>query len=154
MQNMNSPREGILKKLYHTLVEIDDTPQKIASGAGLGIFLGVLPGTGPVAALTLALFFKLNRAAALAGSLLTNTWINFVTFPLAVKLGSIVLRLDWRDVYRSGAALVNDFSWRSLFALVFTKAIFALLLGYLLVGLVAGIFVYFIALAALSARRK
>jgi uncharacterized protein (DUF2062 family) len=143
-----------LKKIYHQLVEIDDTPQKISGGVGLGVFLGVLPGTGPIAAITLAVVFKLNRAAALSGSLLVNTWINFVIFPLAVKLGSIALRLDWRVVYAAVAGLFRDFHWGKFLTLVFTESFFAVFLGYVILGLFAGVLAYFLTLAALAGKRK
>lgn len=40
----------LLKLIYIKLFRINDTPQKIAQGFGLGVFLGILPGTGPIAA--------------------------------------------------------------------------------------------------------
>jgi len=64
---------GFFQLLYLKLIKINDTPQKIAFGFGLGVFSGIFPGTGPLAALFLALILRANRASALLGSLLTNT---------------------------------------------------------------------------------
>jgi uncharacterized protein (DUF2062 family) len=85
--------------LYIKLFKINDSPQRIALGLGLGVFLGIIPGTGPLAALFLALLFRVNRASALLGSLLTNTWLSIVTFLLAIKVGSFIMRLNWQSVY-------------------------------------------------------
>ncbi|PIR13657.1 MAG: hypothetical protein COV50_05635, partial [Flavobacteriales bacterium CG11_big_fil_rev_8_21_14_0_20_35_7] len=63
---------------------MNDTPQRIALGLGLGSALGMLPGTGPLAALFLAVVFKVNRASAFLGSLATNIWLSLVTFLLAL----------------------------------------------------------------------
>jgi hypothetical protein len=46
------------KFLYLKTVRINDLPHKIAMGFALGSFLGVLPFTGVVAALILAVIFK------------------------------------------------------------------------------------------------
>ena len=69
----------LLQFLFDKLFKINDTPQKIALGFGLGVFAGIFPGTGPVAAILLAYVFRANRASALFGSLFTNTWLNSVS---------------------------------------------------------------------------
>src|SRR4030042_3454193 len=86
-----------LKYLYHEIVQINDSPQRIALGFGLGVFTGVFPSTGPLAALFLAAIFRVNRASALLASLLTNTWISFVILIPAVKVGSLIFRIDWQQ---------------------------------------------------------
>jgi uncharacterized protein (DUF2062 family) len=58
---------------------IHDTPHKIAGGAALGIFLGILPG-GFLSAIILSYIFRVNRLAAIAGVAITNFW----STPLAV----------------------------------------------------------------------
>ncbi|MDD5109551.1 MAG: DUF2062 domain-containing protein, partial [Candidatus Omnitrophica bacterium] len=57
----------ILNFLFSKLFKINDTAGKIALGVGLGVFSGLMPATGPLAALFLAFIFKANRAAALLG---------------------------------------------------------------------------------------
>ena len=89
---------SLFNLFYERLFKINDSPQKIALGLGLGVFAGILPGTGPLAALFLAFIFRANRASALLGSLATNTWISFVTFVLAIKIGSAILEVSWLDV--------------------------------------------------------
>lgn len=66
---------------------IDDTPHKIASGASLGIFLGIAPGAGVAATLVLSSILSVNRLAAMTGVLATNTWSLIVALPLSATVG-------------------------------------------------------------------
>ena len=124
------------KGLYERLVRMDDSPQRVALGFGVGVFLGLLPGTGPLAALAVAFVFRLNKAAALLGSVLTNTWLSFVTFALALKIGSALLGVNWSG----DASLVNVLK--------------PLLVGYAVVGFGCALVAYLMALWVLTRRRK
>ncbi len=136
----------IINFIVSKLFKIDDSAQKIALGAGLGVFSGLMPGTGPVAAIFLAFIFRANRAAALFGSLLTNTWLSLVTFILAIKAGSVILKMDWRQVQRKAQILVQDFSWSKFFRLSFFEVLLPVVIGYLIVGLILGALSYLITL--------
>ncbi len=135
-----------LNSLYLKLFRINDTPQRIALGMGLGAALGIIPGTGPLAALFLAFILKVNRASALLGSLLTNTWLSFLTFILAIKIGSVILRVNWQDVHQEWTAIFSRFNWPDLFRLPVLKTIFPVIIGYLAVALCLGLSVYLITL--------
>jgi uncharacterized protein (DUF2062 family) len=124
-------RREFFRLLYIKLFKINDSPQRIALGFGLGVFLGIIPGTGPLAALFLALLFRVNRASALLGSLLTNTWLSIVTFLLAIKVGSAIMHLDWQ-VVRQGWMLLP------------------VILGYFIVSFSLGILVYLVTLIILK----
>ena len=107
----------IITFLFAKLFKINDSAQKIAFGVGLGVFSGLLPGIGPVAALFLAFIFRANRAAALLGSILTNTWLSFLTFILAIKVGSAILKLSCQQVQQKAQLLIRDFSLVKFFKL-------------------------------------
>ena len=102
------------KGIWHQFIGIEDTPFRKAAGLGLGVFLGIFPGAGPLAALVLSSILHVNRAAALVGSLLTNTWISIVTFVLAIKVGSFVTGTNWQDIYLECQSLLKDFHWKYL----------------------------------------
>ena len=140
--------------IFEKLVKIDDSPQRIALGFGLGVFLGILPGTGPVASLGLAFLLRVNRVAALAGSVLTNTWLSVVTFVFSIKIGSAILGLEWSQVYAECRVLFQNFHWRDLFKAPILKIIYPLGLGYLVVGLTCGFVAYIIAIYFLTQRAK
>jgi len=123
-----------LKFLYIKLFRINDSPQKIALGFGLGVFLGVLPGAGPIASLFLAMLFRVNRASALLGCLLTNTWISIVAFLLSIKVGSIIMGLNWHSVHASYLQFIKDFHWVNLLELSVLKVMLPVIIGYFVVS--------------------
>ena len=139
-------KEPVFKKIinfiFAKLFKINDSAGKIALGVGLGVFAGLLPGTGPAAALLLALVFRANRAAALLGSLITNTWLSVVTFILAIKVGSVILKMNWHLVQQQAQGLLKNFGWAKFFRLSFLEVLLPVMVGYLVIGLVLGAFSY------------
>lgn len=117
------------KAVYLKLFRIDDTPQRIASGLGLGVFMGVLPGTGPIAALALAFLLRVNRASALLGSLLTNTWLSIPVFLLSLKAGAYITGVRYADLHRDWSGFLIP-----------------IIVGYAAVSLAIGIIAYVAAL--------
>lgn len=140
--------------LYEKLFLINDTPQKIALGLGLGVFAGILPGTGPIAALFLAFILRANRASALIGCLLTNTWLSFVTFILAIKAGSVILGINWQDVYQQWNYFLREFSWQHLFNLSLLKVFLPIIVGYFVIAFCLGVLAYFIILIVVTIRHR
>ena len=143
-----------LKFIYHKTFRINDSPQRIALGFGLGVFLGILPGTGPIASLVLATFFCVNRASALLGSVLTNTWLSFVTFLVSIKIGSFFLGLEWQTLKSGWEELITNFSWRSLLKISSLEIILPVALGYLIIGLISGALAYLMVIIILIFRKK
>ncbi len=143
-----------LRTLYQKLVLMDDSPHAIALGFGVGVFLGILPGTGPLAAVGLAFVFKLNKAAALLGSVLTNTWLSVITFVMAVKLGSWICNVSWQDVSAQVKDLIKHFSFHNLFDVSIWQILKPLLIGYALVGVLCGLMAYGLVRLALLFRRR
>jgi uncharacterized protein (DUF2062 family) len=131
------------KELRNKLLGINDSPHRIALGAGLGLFLGVFPGTGAIAAIVGAFIIRANKAAALAGALLVNTWINVVSFPAALAIGAFILRVDPRTIAQDWSQLTGHFTWQALWSLLLRDTVIVLLAGYMLIGLLLGIAGYF-----------
>ncbi len=143
-----------LKNIRDNLLGINDAPNKIALGFGLGLFLGVLPGTGVIAAVVCSVALRVNKAAALTGALLVNTWINIVAFPLALVVGGFVFRIDPDLLQVKWLALLADFTWNALLDTLILYAALAVFVGYLLLGLAMGIVGYVICLFAVVWTRK
>lgn len=165
MDNINAPSGGkrtffsriarFFKFIYLKLFRIDDTPQKIALGFGLGVFLGVMPGAGPIAALVVSFLFKVNRVSALLGSILTNTWLSMPVFVLSVKTGSVVTGVSYNSISDGWASIIKSFEWGKLFQLSMYQVIFPVLIGYLIVSAVIAVLAYIIILfAAKRMKRK
>jgi uncharacterized protein (DUF2062 family) len=139
---------------YLKIIRINDSPHKIAGGFALGVFLGILPGAGPMASVVLAYFFQVNKAAALAGSLLTNSWFSVVTFALAIKTGAWLTGSKWQELYEQAKALVTPFDWRKFFDGSSLPIIKPLLAGYAAIGLVSGAVIYAVVWLIVIAYRK
>ena len=133
-------------RLYEKLFKINDTPQKVSLGLGLGVAAGILPAVGPVIALFLATLFRVNRAATLIGCLLTNTWLSFLTFVLAIKTGSWVMRLNWQEVLTQWKALYKDFHLVNFFKQSFLEIVVPVAIGFLIVSITLGLVVYLVSL--------
>lgn len=86
------------KKFVSRFFLIDDTPQKVAGGAALGIFLGIFPGEGVLSTLFFAAIFRLNKLAATAGVLATNMWLTIAVLPLAAGVGSLIFRENYSNL--------------------------------------------------------
>jgi uncharacterized protein (DUF2062 family) len=130
------------KYFYIKVFQRYGTPHEKAIGFGLGVFLGILPGTGPLAALFLATVFRVNRAAALLGSLLTNTWVSVVAFMISIKIGALLMGVHWKVAHRDWAHFIKEFRFASLLKLSAIKIILPVAVGYLVVSLCAGILAY------------
>ncbi len=144
-----NPAKGGMKFL-----EIDDSPQKIALGLGVGVFLGILPGTGPIAAVILASILRINKASALLGSLLVNTWINIVTFVFAIKIGSVIIGINWRQIYNESLVVFSNFRYNNLLKLPVLKLILPTLIGYFIIAFFMGFFAYVSAFLMLNFNKK
>ncbi len=147
------PIPKFIKLFFQKLFLINDTPQKIALGVGLGVFTGIMPGMGPLIALFLAFIFRANRASAVIGSLVTNTWLSIITFILSIKIGSAIMDIEWRAIYYQWIGLLKDFHWQNLFKASLLKTILPIAFGYLILGLIAGVIVYIASLIILNIKR-
>ena len=58
----------------------------MAIALGVGVFIGVIPGTGLIAAAVVATVLRLNLPITVAGSCLTNP----VTMPLIYGVGAVI----------------------------------------------------------------
>lgn len=125
--------------LYLRLFRINDTPLKIALGFGLGAFVGVMPGIGPLVALMLAFLFRVNRVSALLGSILFNTWVGLVALLLAVKVGAFVMGRDYQELYTTATGIFKDFKWEKLWYLSVNDVLLPIGVGFLTISFVIAV---------------
>jgi uncharacterized protein (DUF2062 family) len=142
-----------MKPILSSILKINDSRQKIALGFGLGVFSGIFPGTGPLVAVFLAFILRANYVSALLGSLLTNTWLSIVTFLLAIKVGAVIIGVNWQDVQRQWSLFLNHFQWVNLIKLSVLKLVLPVFLGYLLIACIAGALSYLAILIILKFKR-
>jgi len=133
---------------------IDDTPHKVAAGAALGIFLGIVPGEGFLATLVLSSIFRFNRLAALAGVGAVNMWTTFLIFPPAAYVGALIFGVKYEDL-----KVCFDSTVAMGFKYFFSKAVFfdltlPLICGFLIVAGAIALLAYFGFLYLLCRRKK
>jgi len=153
----NNKRFNLIRRVRAAglrLFRINDSPQKIALGLGLGVFLGVMPGVGIIAAIIVASLLRINRASAIIGTLITNTWLSFVTLILAIKVGSAIMHLNWHNVYDNWKIFLKDFHFANLFKSSILDIILPVALGYFIVSLCLSLLVYLLALGLIIEIRK
>jgi uncharacterized protein (DUF2062 family) len=117
------------------------------------VSLGIIPSTGPLAALFVSSILRVNRASALLGSLLTNTWLSITTFLLSIKIGSAIMKLDYLQVYRQWQLCLTDKSWLKLFSLPVIKLAFPVILGYFIIAFSLGLVAYLLTLGTITILR-
>jgi len=125
-----------VRLIYLKLFRINDSPLKVALGFGLGVFVGVMPGMGPIMALLLAFLFRVNRASALLGSILFNTWFSLMALVFAIKMGSMATGLSYDDLYRGWEGLIKNFQWEKLFEASVYNILIPIGTGYLIISLI------------------
>lgn len=123
---------------------INDSPHKVAGGAALGIFLGIIPGEGVLAALLFSSIFRLNRLAATAGVLAVNMWSTVVILPVAAFVGSLIFGGDiegvedtFKNNYHSG--------WKFFISkAIFFDLTLPLIVGFILTAGIISLAFYFL----------
>jgi hypothetical protein len=143
-----------MKPILSSILKINDSKQKIALGFGLGVLSGIFPGTGPLVAVFLSFILRANYVSALLGSLLTNTWLSIVTFLLAIKVGAVIMGVNWQDVQREWGFFLTHFQWIDIVKMSVLKLVLPVFLGYLVIACIAGVLSYLIVLIILNLKRK
>ncbi len=137
---MKQKFKDFLKKFFL----INDTPHKVAGGAALGIFLGIIPGEGVLAALLFSSIFRLNRLAAIAGVLAVNMWSTIVILPPAAFIGSLIFGgdvMNIEDTFRQNYHL----GWKFFVSkAIFFDLTLPLIVGFLLISVIVSLAFYFV----------
>ena len=121
--------KGLTSRRFKSLVDFRGSPHRLALAFGLGVALGIIPGTGALASAAVATLLRLNLPIMVAGALLTNP----VTTPL-VYGGSYLL----------GRWLFGDYLPTGMIA----RAVLGTLAGNLVLALTLGFIAYGVAFAA------
>ena len=148
------PIKNYLKSIGQKLWHLNDSPHRIALGFALGIFFGILPGAGPIAAATVAFIFRVNPVAAVTGSLLTNTWLSFVTWIPALELGSLVTGGDGPGLYAQTQELIKNFSLSNLWDISVVKILKPFLIGNVVIAASLSLMTYVVTRVIFVKRRK
>lgn len=87
---------SIFRRFKRKILNLQDSPEKVAGSFALGSFIGVSPlvGMQVIVSLLLSFLFKLNKIAAVAGVLNTNLTKGLMLYPLNYKIGAWILGIS------------------------------------------------------------
>jgi uncharacterized protein (TIGR03546 family) len=86
--------------LYLKILRIEDPPERIARGAAIGVFMGIVPtfGLGAVFAIAFSFILRANKAASVIGSMIMNPLTTPFFWTLSIMAGSVVLGQDSSEI--------------------------------------------------------
>jgi uncharacterized protein (DUF2062 family) len=142
-----------LRRMGQILLQVEDSPTRVAAAFGLGVFIAFFPllGIHTGMALVIAILLRLNRVAILVGCWINNPWTIAPMYSAGTLLGCVLLgvapgspvAIDWslkgRAFYSALVATLRPLVW-------------PFVVGNLVLGVVAGL-VAFLLLRTLLARR-
>ncbi len=132
------------KKYIHTLITIHSSPRAIAAGTAVGVYVSFTPfmGAQTVISVALASIFGSNRLAAAIGVNLHTPilWTWPAVYAIEYKFGQWMLGSHSFPPFQ-----MSHLSWTSTFHLVLP-----ILLGSFVLGIPAGIAVFFITRSIVS----
>ncbi len=142
-----------LRRTGQVLLQVEDTPSRVAAAFALGLFIAFFPilGIHTGLALLIALGFRLNKVAILLGAWINNPWTITPMYTAGTLLGCLLLgepptSLEAIDWHLSGRAF-----YASLLAGL-RPLLLPFVVGNLVLGVAAGA-VAFVVLRSLLSRR-
>ncbi|MFZ2193449.1 MAG: DUF2062 domain-containing protein [Candidatus Moraniibacteriota bacterium] len=141
---------AFLKKFFL----IDDTPHKIAAGAALGIFLGIIPGEGVLATLVLASLFHFNRLSATAGVLAFNMWATVVILPISAGVGAFIFQTNPQELIANFNSTYKLGLKFFLSKIIFFELVLPLIVGFLITAGIIALVFYFLIYFLLKYKNK
>jgi uncharacterized protein (DUF2062 family) len=144
-----------VRRAVDGLLQLQDTPHRIALAFGIGIWIAFSPllGLHTVMALGAAFFFRLSRAALLLGAYVNNPWTIAPLYLAGTALGCALLgvstvgleTIEWNrqglTFYRELLAHLRPYLWPYV-------------IGNTILGVVGGVGGYFALRAFLERRRR
>jgi len=152
-----SPIGARLTRRLGAVLRLDDSPSRIALALAVGVFISCTPfyGLQTLLSLGIATLFRLNKAATLTGTWLNLPWFAPFVYGLALHVGSLIVP-DPQGIDADAVAGLlrtsTSLSWANVVQLLRDVSL-ALLIGTTVVGAVAGVATFVVALVVLRRRR-
>lgn len=147
-----------MKPSLREIFELDDPPRRIALALAVGVFISCTPfwGLHTLLSIAVATLLRLNRAVTVTGTWLNLPWFAPFVYGTALAVGALIVpgaahapAASLADVLHTPGSL----SWRSV--LLWANGVsLRLLAGTTVVGLVAALVTYVVALNLIALRRR
>ena len=139
---------GWLRRTGQVLLQVEDTPSRVAAAFALGLFIAFFPilGIHTGLALLIAVGFRLNKVAILLGAWTNNPWTLTPMYTAGTLLGCVLLRESPASLEAIDWSLTGRAFYASLYAGV-RPLLLPFVVGNLVLGAVAA------AVAFLAVRR-
>jgi len=143
-----------LRALFRTVLQLEDTPHRVALAFAIGIFIAFFPllGIHTALALLIAFAFRLNKVAILTGAWVNNPWTLAPMYVAGTIVGCEILGVSAEGLSEVDWTLHGRPFYDALFETV-RPLVLPFLLGNLVLGVVGGVVAYFV-LRTLLARRQ
>jgi uncharacterized protein (DUF2062 family) len=142
-----------LRHLARLVLQVDDSPRRVALAFGVGMFIAFFPvlGTHTLVGLVVSFAFRLNRVAVLAGAWMSNPWTIGPMLTGGTLVGCALLGVSPKSLGAVDWTLTGPTFFDSLVA-GFRPLLWPFVFGNLLTGVVAGFTAFFVVNAILKSR--
>ncbi len=111
------------------LRRMPEHPERVARGFAVGVFIGMLPGTGLLAALAIAFFFRLHKPSVAVGALVNNPWTTPFLYIASYRVGKWLTGYASPFVWQGWSSLRNPALWPEVLRVIWPTAFGLLILG-------------------------
>jgi uncharacterized protein len=145
---------GWLRRTVGQLLQLDDTPHRIALAFGIGVWLAFFPllGIHTILGLLIAFLFRLNRAAILVGIYVSNPWTLAPLYMAGTIVGCEILGVSSAELTNVDWHLHGRAFYRALFENL-RPYVWPFVVGNTALGIVGGIAGYVVLREILERRR-
>ncbi len=142
-----------LRRLAQLVLQVDDTPTRVAASFGVGMFIAFFPifGTHTAIALAVAFLFRLNRVAVLSGAWMSNPWTIVPMWTFGALVGCAMLGVSPRALGQIDWSLSGRAFYDSL-ASGLVPLLWPFILGNVATGVVSGGVSFFVLRSILKRR--
>jgi hypothetical protein len=144
------------RRLYCRIVRQEGSPESVARGLAIGLFVGfAMPMGGQlVVAIPLAFILKGNKVLAALGTVVTNPYTSLVIYPIQCWIGALLLGspLDFHFLEERFKSLLAQPSWDALKGLG-VDLLVPFLVGGLLLAVLTCVPTYYLTLRTVRAYR-
>jgi len=140
-----------LKDKIKQVIQINDSPHKVALSFGVGVFIGMSPffGIHTILGIAGAWIFNLNKFATIVGVYITNPLTIVPIYTFCTWVGAEILGIK---------QLIPDINWNemSFYRLIheMKPILMPFFFGTAFVGLISGVLSYIIIYTAMNRNRK